>query len=77
MLRRLCGLLVMANLTGGAALLVISTNRFEGPTLAAVTANHGVHAGDLVVLCGWALSMVALLTVVLRPTCRQECCRRR
>ena len=75
MLRRLCGLLVMADLTGCAALLVISTNRFEGPILASLTANHGLHAGDLVVLGGWALSMVAVLTVLMRPTCPRGCCR--
>src|SRR4051794_25659588 len=65
MLRWLSGLFVMADLTGCAALLVISTNRFEGPVLASLTANHGLHAGDLVVLAAWALSMIAVLTVLL------------
>lgn len=49
-----------------AALVVVTLfavgghNRYEGPTLFALSHSHGVHAGDipLVVLAAWAVSLL-------------------
>ena len=39
----------------------------DGPVLVTVSSNHGLHAGDLFVLAGWAVSMVALLALAAMP----------
>ncbi|OMQ15222.1 hypothetical protein A7K94_0211060 [Modestobacter sp. VKM Ac-2676] len=62
--------LVAAVLTGFAFLLVTGSYRKEGPVVLALSANHGLHLGDLFVLAGWAVSLVAVLLVTVLPARR-------
>ena len=70
-LRWLSALVVAAVLSGFAVLLLTGQYVNEGPVLVRLTRTHGVHAGDLFVVLGWA---VALLAVggLLRPTDRRD-----
>lgn len=67
-LRWLCALLVGAVLSGFAFLLVTGRYINDGPVLVRLTATHGLHLGDLFVLAGWAVAMLAVtrLTVTAR-----------
>jgi hypothetical protein len=60
MLRWLCASVVAAVVSGFAVLLVTGRYAEDGPVVASVSSSHGVHEGDVFVLAGWALSMVAL-----------------
>jgi hypothetical protein len=64
--RRLCTGMIGATLTVFAVLLVTGRYAEEGPILFRFTARHGVHAGDLVVLTVWAVSMLALAGLARR-----------
>jgi hypothetical protein len=64
--RWLCTGVIGAALTLFALLLVTGRYAEEGPILARFTPQHGVHAGDLVVLAVWALSMLALAGLARR-----------
>ena len=70
-LRRLSALVVAAVLSGFAVLLLTGQYHEEGPVLVRLTETHGVHVGDLFVVLGWA---VALLAVggLLRSTGRRD-----
>ncbi len=71
MVRWLCALVTSAVITGFALLLVTGRYRKEGPVLATVAPQHGIHAGDVLVLLGWALAMAAVLVLTMRakPRC--------
>lgn len=71
MLRWLSALVVAAVLSAFAVLLLTGQYVNEGPVLVRLTRTHGVHVGDLFVVLGWA---VALLAVggLLRPTGRRD-----
>ncbi len=71
MLRRLSALVVAAVLSAFAVLLLTGRHLADGPVLLRLGADHGVHAGDLFVVLGWA---VALLAVggLLRATGRRD-----
>jgi hypothetical protein len=58
-------------LTVFAVLLVTGHYLDEGPVVLVVTASHGVHEGDLYVLAGWALGMIALLCCALTASPRR------
>ena len=60
MLRWLCASIVAAVVSGFTVLLVTGRYAEDGPVVASVSSSHGVHEGDVFVLAGWALSMVAL-----------------
>jgi hypothetical protein len=60
-MRRLCALVVGAILSGFAFLLVTGDYINEGPVLVDVMRGHGLHAGDMLVMAGWALAMVSLI----------------
>ena len=60
MLRWLCASVVAAVVSGFAVLLVTGRYVKDGPVVASVSSSHGIHEGDVFVLAGWALSMVAL-----------------
>ncbi len=60
MLRWLSALVVGAILSGFTFLLLTGDYINDGPVVVAVTESHGVHAGDLFVLAGWAVAMAAL-----------------
>ncbi|MGY1856617.1 hypothetical protein [Modestobacter sp. SYSU DS0290] len=63
--------LVAAVLTGFAFLLVTGRYTEEGPVVLAVTAEHGLHRGDVFVLAGWAVSLLALLVAAALPARRR------
>ena len=67
MLRWLCALLVGSVVSGFAFLLLTGRYINEGPVLVAVSRNHGVHAGDVFVVAGWAVAMVAVLVLAVMP----------
>ena len=61
-----------ALLTGGIlsafALMLITAAEYEteGPVVVEVTRAHGVHAGDLLVVGGWVVAILALLVLTVR-----------
>ena len=67
MLRWLCALVAAAVVSGFAFLLVTGEYANEGPTLLSVSRNHGLHAGDVFVLAGWAVAVVAVLALAALP----------
>jgi len=70
MFRWSCVLVTGGVLTGFAFLLVTGRYINDGPVVASVTRNHGLHVGDVFVVAGWAVAMVALLVLVLAPARR-------
>ena len=68
MLRWLCALVVGGTLSAFTFLLVTGDYITDGPVLVAVTKTHGLHAGDLVVMAGWAVAMAALLLLARHPS---------
>lgn len=64
------GIVVGLVLSGFTALLLQGTYAFEGPVVLRVTYEHGLHAGDLLLLVGWAVAMGALALLVRRPRAR-------
>ena len=67
MLRWLCALVTGAVLSAFALLLVTAEEyQAEGPVVVEVTRSHGMHAGDFLVIGGWALAIVALVVLTLR-----------
>ncbi|GAB3352573.1 hypothetical protein [Modestobacter lapidis] len=67
MLRRLCALVPAGVLTAFAFLLITGRYLNDGPVLVQVTANHGLHEGDLFVLAGWLVALLALAVLARRP----------
>ncbi|MBB3086917.1 hypothetical protein [Geodermatophilus sabuli] len=64
MIRWGCALVVAGVLSAFAFLLVTGEYITDGPVLIQFSESHGVHRGDVFVLCGWVaaiLSEVALL----------------
>jgi hypothetical protein len=59
-LRWLYALTVAGILSGFAFLLLTGSYINDGPVLVRLTASHGLHAGDLVILAGWVVGMAAL-----------------
>ena len=60
-------LVVGAVLSGFALLLVNGRYPNDGPVVIRFGPAHGLHAGDLFVLAGWAVAMVALVVLTTRP----------
>lgn len=54
-------------LTGFTLLLVTGRYINDGPVVVSLTRNHGLHAGDLFVVAGWAVGIAALLALALLP----------
>ena len=67
MIRWLFAFLIGAVLSGFAFLLVTGEYIKEGPVVTTLSENHGVHAGDVLVIAGWAVSMLALLGLAAAP----------
>ncbi len=63
MLRWLCTLVVGVVVSGFAFLLLTGRYLNRGRVLFLVTPDHGLHSGDLLVIAGWAVAMLALLTL--------------
>jgi hypothetical protein len=62
-----CASVVGAVLSGFAVLLLTGEYENEGRVVISVTRTHGLHAGDLFVIAGWALSLIALVVLTVRP----------
>ncbi len=60
MTRWLCTLVVGGILSAFTFLLLTGNYVADGPVVASVTEDHGLHAGDVFVIAGWALAMAAL-----------------
>ena len=67
MLRRLCALLVAGIISGFTFLLLTGDYVNDGPVVVAVTESHGLHAGDLFVIAGWAVALGALALLARAP----------
>ena len=63
-LRWLCALIAGGVLSGFAFLLLTGQYINDGPVVIRVTARHGLHAGDLFVIAGWLVAMVAVAVLV-------------
>jgi hypothetical protein len=66
MLDRLSALLAVVVLTGFSLLLVTGRYLADGPVLLSLSAEHGLHEGDLLVAAGWAAGVAAVLRLLLR-----------
>ena len=64
MTRWLCAVVIGGALTGFALLLLAGHYPESGPVLVQLSWNHGIHLGDLFVVAGWAVSMLALVVLV-------------
>ena len=64
MLRWLCALIAGGVLSGFAFLLLTGRYINDGPVVLTVTGGHGLHTGDLFVMAGWLVAMVALAVLV-------------
>ena len=67
MLRWLCALVVGGTLSAFTFLLLTGNYINDGPVVVAVTKSHGVHAGDVFVIAGWAVAMAALFLLARHP----------
>jgi hypothetical protein len=70
--RLLFALVNVTVVTGFALLLVTGRYVDEGSVLFAVSANHGIHEGDLFIGAGWALAVAAVGALVVRGRPRAE-----
>ena len=71
MIRGLCALLTAGVLSVFAYLLITGRYFKEGPTVVQLTAEHGIHRGDLFIACAWLVGVIALL-VLLIPDPRES-----
>ena len=67
MRRRLYALLIGAILSGFTFLLLTGAYVNDGPVVVSVTEAHGLHAGDLFVIAGWAVAMTVLVLLAREP----------
>ena len=67
MLRWTCALVTGAVLSGFAFLLLTGDYINEGPVLASLSKDHGIHSGDLWIFAGWAVAMVTLIALTAMP----------
>ena len=60
--------LVIAGIVSAFAVLLL-TGRYlaDGPVLLRIGPDHGVHAGDLFVVLGWAAALLAVVGLVRAP----------
>ncbi len=65
-LRWFCAAVAGTVVSGFAFLLVTGRYINDGPVLARLADERGVHVGDVFVLAGWAVAMV-MLVVLARP----------
>jgi hypothetical protein len=64
-LRSLCTLVIGGVVSGFAFLLLTGRYINDGPIVATVSGDHGVHEGDLFVVAGWVAAMLALAWLVV------------
>lgn len=66
MLRWLSALVIAGLLTGFTALLVVGDFPGAGRVIRIIGPGHGLHIGDVIVMAGWAVGMIALLLLLRR-----------
>jgi hypothetical protein len=66
-MRWLCALVAAGVLSGFAFLLLTGEYLKEGPVLASLTRDHGLHAGDLFVIAAWVAGMLAVVVLARGP----------
>ena len=71
MLRWLSALLIAAVLSAFAVLLLIGRYLADGPVLLRFGPEHGIHAGDLFIVLGWAAALLAVVEL-MRATGRRD-----
>jgi hypothetical protein len=68
MLRRLVGLIAAAVLTVFAVLLLNGRYRAEGHVLLRLSETHGIHRGDVLIIGGWLIGLIAVAVLLFeRP----------
>ncbi len=67
MLRWLYASVIGAVLTGFSFLLITGQYIEDGPVLVQLSSSHGIHRGDLIVIAGWMVSMLALFALTGAP----------
>ena len=69
---RWIGALLTATVMSGFAFLLLTGDYIrEGPVVATLTETHGIHRGDVGIVCLWTLGMIGLLIAALaRPASR-------
>ena len=65
-IRWLCATVAEVVLSGYAFLLLTGRYLNEGRVVAVLSRDHGLHAGDLLVLAGWVVATAALVALALR-----------
>jgi hypothetical protein len=66
-IRWLYALFVGVVVSGFAFLLVTGRYINSGPVVVVLTPEHGLHEGDLFVIAGWALAVLALVALATTP----------
>ena len=64
MLRWLVGLVAAAVLSVFTALLLNGRYRVEGHVLLRLSETHGIHRGDVLIVGGWLIGMIAVAVLV-------------
>ena len=68
MLRGLVGLIAAAVLSVFAALLLNGRYRAEGHVLLRLSETHGIHRGDVLIVGGWLIGVIAVAMLLFeRP----------
>jgi hypothetical protein len=70
-LRWLSALLIAAVLSAFAVLLLTGRYLADGPVLLRFGPEHGIHAGDLFIVLGWAAALLAVVEL-MRATGRRD-----
>ena len=70
-LHKLSALVVAGMLSVFAVLLLTGNYASEGPILLRLIGDHGIHAGDVFVVLGWAAALAAEVSL-LRPASRED-----
>ena len=65
-MRWLYAALVEGVLSGFAFLLLTGNYLNDGPVVVRVTAQHGLHEGDLFIMAGWVAASLSLAALTLR-----------
>jgi hypothetical protein len=65
-LRWFCTFVVAGVVTGFGMLLLSGRCDNAGPVVATLSDDHGVHLGDLFVIGGWIVAMLAVLVLAAR-----------
>ena len=65
--RWLCALTTAGVLSGFSFLLITGEYINDGQVVVSLIGGHGVHEGDLFIVAGWLVALLALAALVPRP----------